>query len=64
MPESKVRCKATAVDVTGFVGYKRLSEALEVEEQSRPHCMNSSAGATVEIHPSSPPFTGQPQVGK
>lgn len=62
LPRSKVRCIATAVDMMGIVGYKRSSEALVVEEESRrPHCVNNTAGVRVEIHQSSL-FTGQPQV--
>ena len=61
LPGSRVRCKATAVDMTGVHGYKRPSQALEILKESRPQCLNSISGVTVELHPSSP-FTGRPQV--
>ena len=61
LPGSKVRCKATAVDVTGVAGYKRPSQALEIPEENQTQCSNSIGEFTAEFHPSSP-FTGQSQV--
>ena len=58
-PGSRVRCKATAVDVAGVRGYKRPSKTLEIQEAIRPRCLNN--GLTVELQPSAF-FTGVPQV--
>ena len=61
---SRVRCKATAVDVTGVAGYKRPSQTVEILEENTTNttqCSNSIGGFTAEFHPASP-FTGQPQV--
>lgn len=60
-PGSRVRCKATAVDMTGVAGYKRPSQAVEILKENPLQC--SIGGFTAEFHPASP-FTGQPQVSQ
>ena len=60
---SRVRCKATAVDVTGVAGYKRPSQAVEMLEENPLQCTNNIGGFTAEFHPASP-FTGHPQVSR
>ena len=61
MPGNRVRCKVTAVDVTGVAGYSILSQALEIsEEGDRFNCSNGT-GVVAKFHQSSP-FTGQPWV--
>lgn len=61
MPGNRIRCKVTAVDVTGVAGYSILSQPFEIsEEDDRLNCSNSG-GVVAEFHWSSP-FTGQPWV--
>ena len=61
LPGSRIRCKATPVDVTGVAGYRRPSQALVVSEEDQPNCSNSSGKIQAKFHPSLP-FTGHPQV--
>jgi len=61
MPGNRIRCKVTAVDITGVAGYSILSQALKIPEDDRLTCSNGGTGVAAEFHPSSP-FSGHPWV--